>query len=261
MYPALRAAWSAHPPQIVFSAHGDTCFHESTCLYVPGSGDALYFGHMDNFAGVFALMSAHFSCMLPKNRVQCRVTHGEESGKFEGAREVMVVLRLQDFVVVIDVTGQCPRKVNEVTVTEAPRVIGHVLFEKVSHNEKILRLIEKLPGQLIAIDGVPQSAPYSNDLTPPPYTYEIWHHCNDPQATLDETDAYLETQENVVFLGVTTTGGVWKGMESTGDYNAGPVFCWKRDIESVSRAVVDLANVFVECTDSGKEKGDEKEVG
>jgi hypothetical protein len=104
------------PPRIVFSAHGDTCFDESTCRLVPGSDDALFFGQvcrvtnfflllpanviifplpqMDNFAGVNAMLGAYFSGRLPLTGTSCQITHGEESGKFEGAREIMKTLQV-----------------------------------------------------------------------------------------------------------------------------------------------------------------------
>lgn len=248
-YPSIIAAALARPPQLVFSAHGDTCFGESSCLFVPSSNDSLYFGHMDNFAGVYAMMSAFFSGKLPRKRVQCKITYGEETEyddeDFAGAREVMERLNPQDFVVVIDVTGESPRKVDEESVVNAKSVIGHVLFEKVKQNEDIMRLISRLPGRLLSVDGVKNETESDIDASPPPYTYDIWHECNDPQATEDETDAYRETQKNVVFLGVTTTGGQIGELKSTGDYNEEEVFCWKNDIEAVSQVVIDLSKAFV----------------
>lgn len=250
MYPMLIAASLALPPQIVFSAHGDTCFGESSCVYVTGSNDSLLFGHMDNFAGVHAMMSAFFSGKLPRKRVQCKITYGEEKKQdgvyYAGAREVMEQLNPQDYVIVIDVTGVCPREVNEESVVNADSVIGHVLFEKVKHNEDLMRLIARLPGRLLAVDGVKMETESDSENSPrPPYTYDIWHECNDPQAAADETNAYRETQRNVMFLGVATTGGGVGEYESGGDYNKEEVFCWRRDIEAVARVVVELANLFV----------------
>ncbi len=230
-------------PHIVFSAHGDTCFGESACTLVPGSQDALYFGHVDNFAGVYAMMTAHFSGRLPPKRVQCQITYGEESQDFAGAEEVMEKLRPHDFVVVIDVTGQSARSVDRDNVSNASNLIGHVVFEKVKHNENVMRLLMRLPGRLLTVDGC--DAIPCDDPTPPPYTYEIWHGCNDPQASEDESDAYGRTQKDVVFLGVPTSGGRHADLKSDGDYNDGPVFCWKKDVEAVTHVVIDLANLFL----------------
>ena len=67
----------------------------------------------------------------------------------------------------------------------------------------------------------------------------VVHRCH-PQATQDETDAYREVCKDVVFVGLPTIGGHYEvptangeteWLESTGDYNAGPVFCWLKDIE------------------------------
>ena len=56
-------------------------------------------------------------------------------------------------------------------------------------------------------------------------------------------------KENVVFLGLQTCGGSLGGLTSTGDYNAGAVFCWRRDIEAMSLLIADLAKVFVQSYD------------
>mmetsp|Transcript_12745 Transcript_12745/g.20749 ORF Transcript_12745/g.20749 Transcript_12745/m.20749 type:complete len:286 (+) Transcript_12745:55-912(+) len=245
---------------IVFSAHGDTCFGESSCRVVPGSGGGLYFGEVDNFAGVHAMMQAYFSGTLPTTRVQCQVTHGEEKATngvyYAGAREVMATLSPRDYVVVIDVTGHSSRHVDEASVLSSPHVKGHVVFEKVRGNQITRKLLKSLSGVHTHHNGIPiiQNSP----LSPPnvPYTFETFDWCADAIAFEDETDAYRETQENTVFLGLQTCGGSVQQLSSSGDYNAGEVFCWKRDIEAVSLAIVDLANSFVQSYEALLEEGD-----
>jgi hypothetical protein len=98
---AVLAVVPKLPPEpaacIVFSAHGDTCFGESSCLHVPGSDGGLLFGHVDNAGGVFSMMKAYFSGKLPPKHVQCQVTYGEEKAingvYFAGARDVMTSLQ------------------------------------------------------------------------------------------------------------------------------------------------------------------------
>lgn len=328
-YNLVKQFTAIRSPCIVFSAHGDTCFGESTCQYVEGSNNTLYYGHMDNAAGVHALMQAYFSGQLPPKQVQCQVTYGEEGNingvDFAGAREIMNSLQENDFVAVIDVTGTCSRRVNKQTVCDDSSNIGHVVLEKVKCSAFILSLLSQISGLLTKIDGVlPEeylksvdgevrslqgyggygeeytsairrlvatryspSAPStssdgllpfriagtttSGDMQSYPYTFEIWNECDDPQACEDETDAYREQVNHTVFLGLQTCGGRWEvptslsatgqgrssgdgrgrgGGEgrvyvSNGDYNEGPVFCWKKDIDAVTSIVIDLAKAFV----------------
>jgi hypothetical protein len=236
-------------PHLVFSAHGDTCFDETCCLHVPRSSGYLHFGEVDNFGGVSSMLNAYFSGQMPSERVRCNITYGEEQSingvDFTGARELMSTLEPFDFVVVIDVTGVSPRRVEESTVVGASRVTGHVVFEKVLSNPNILSLLSQLSGQKISANGVPcQDPPPST--SPVTYTYETWDWCADPQAWQDETDAYREEIKNVVFLGLPTTGGyIDEEYQSSGDYNAGPVFLWKRDMEALAVVVVELSRAFI----------------
>jgi hypothetical protein len=234
---------------IVFSAHGDTCFGESSCLHVPDSNGGLLFGHVDNAAGVFAMMKAYFSGKLPPKNVQCQVTYGEEKTingvHFAGARDVMTSLQPHDFVAVIDVTGSCPRPVNQDTIRNAGKVKGHVVIEKIRNNQKVLDLLACLRGRRTHMSGTPVGECDGSDDEDVPYTYETYNFCNDPQAFIDETDAYRETQTNTVFLGLPTRGGSAGHLSSDGDYNAGPVFCWQNDIDALSLLIIDIANAFV----------------
>lgn len=237
---------------IVFSAHGDTCFGESACRHVAGSNGALFYGQMDNFAGVHAMMQAYFSGKLPAGRVQCQVTHGEEKATngvyYAGARDVMKSLSPLDFVAVIDVTGFTSRSVDEESVVNAPHTKGHVIIEKVLGNPVTQQLLLRLSGTHTSHSGVPLEGSQTEALTAP-YTFETYDWCSDTVCYQDETDAYRETQTNVVFLGLQVCGGSFGQLSSSGDYNAGEVFCWRRDIEALSLLIADLANVFVKSYD------------
>jgi hypothetical protein len=249
-----QSSWKIHvvtanaiaPAQLIFSAHGDTNFDESFCQFVPNSQEHLYFGHLDNFVGVQAMLTAYFSGKLPQKRIQCKITYGEEASKdgvdFTGAREVMEKLNPQDFVVVVDVTGVESLPIDEKTVSEAHLKKGHVIFEKVKKNALVLELLEKALGSPLKVDGVEQKM--SDAAEARSYSYEIWHECMDPQCFEDETDVYRKTQDAVVFLGVPTSGGKVHGLYSNGDYNGGPVFCWKKDVEAITQVIIDLSKTF-----------------
>lgn len=158
--------------------------------------------------------------------------------------------------------GVAARELDEVTVQTAEHIIGHVMIEKVRHNSHSLRLLARALGRPIRVDGCPfdeQEHHLVDDKTQfatsnKSYTYEIYHGCVDPQANQDESDAYRETQNNVIFIGVPTCGGtlsasasgVSGGVWSSGDYNDGMVFCWRRDIEAVAEVLIDLARTFLE---------------
>jgi hypothetical protein len=243
-------------PYIVFSAHGDTCFGESSCTHVPKSDGYLLYGHMDNFAGVQAMMNAYFSGALPSQSVRCHVTYGEERAingvHFAGARDIMSTLNPNDFVAVIDVTGVSPRSINLNCVMEAKHVVGHVIIEKVLHNKTVMKLLNMLSGKRTAINGIPCSNNEEEYCSKThSYTYEIWDWCSDPQCFQDESDAYREKQKNVIFLGLPTTGGyLSKKFNSNGDYNEGPVFCWRKDIEAMSAIIIDLSTLFTKHRDN-----------
>ena len=245
----LRQETKAGTTSIVFSAHGDTCFGESSCRLVPGSHGRVYYGHMDNFAGVNSMMQAYFSGKLPSKRVQCNVTYGEEKAVngifYAGARDVMKSLSPDDFVAVIDVTGHSSRSVSEESIMNAPHEVGHVVIEKVRGNHVTKQLLAHLSGYHSHHGGYPLTEK-KNKHCKPPYTFETYDWCSDPHAFEDETDAYRETQRNVVFLGLQTCGGSYGAFASSGDYNAEEVFCWKCDIEAMSLLITDLAQIFVD---------------
>lgn len=234
---------------------GDTCFSETHCAHVPGSDGHLYFGHLDNFSGVASLMNAYFSSKLPQRRVHCKITYGEEKATnglfYAGARDVMTQLKKGDFVAVIDVTGASARELSGENVRNAYSVQGHVIVEKVRQNPVTKALLKYVSGYQTAEDGFPLSSDSPSDEKElAPYTFETYTFCDDPQAFEDETDAYREIPGiNCVFLGIPTCGGEFEGLISAGDYNSEPVFCWKNDIEAMTRLITDMSNAFIEHYD------------
>lgn len=236
------------PSRLVFSAHGDTCFEESFCHPIETPHGVIYWGHMDNYAGVYSMLSSYFGGSRHQQRIQYNITYGEEmltNGiEYAGARDVIKTLMTDDMVIAIDVTGIESRPLtgpNEIKGT-----LGHVVFEKVLNNPRILSMISRLSGKCVAKNGIPIQVPLQT-IYSSPYTYEIWDWCGDPQASQDESDIYRKHCRNTMFLGVPTQGGNYsEDYHSDGDYNEGPVFCWKKDIEAVSQVINELTNMFVE---------------
>lgn len=70
----------------------------------------------------------------------------------------------------------------------------------------------------------------------PEITYDIYADCVDEIASQDETDVYRKYTDFVFFLGVPVRGG---------DYNDGPVYCWKRSIDATARAMIVLTKALV----------------
>src|SRR5665647_922981 len=88
-------------PTLVISCHADTGF-KTHRLFIDKNGS--YFGHMDNFIGVYAVMQAYFSGKINYDNVRIELTYGEEDG-MEGAHKVLKSLHKNDVVIVVDVTG------------------------------------------------------------------------------------------------------------------------------------------------------------
>ena len=60
---------------------GDTNFNDNvSCEKID---EHLIKGHMDNFAGVYTVMKAFFSCKLPKQQVNVQITYGEENDMYD----------------------------------------------------------------------------------------------------------------------------------------------------------------------------------
>jgi hypothetical protein len=152
---------------LVISCHADTCFREHRLEKGP---DGTLTGHLDNFAGVHAVMLAYFSGRLPTKGIRIELTYGEETD-FAGAYEVLHTLRGWDVVIVVDVTG---------VPTDRDFVI-----EKCSH-PGMRALVQK------ALSGM---------------AYDFYEGCPDPVCDIDETDVYRDACPMTCFLGVPVRGG------------------------------------------------------
>eukprot|EP01103_Thecamoeba_quadrilineata_P001697 TRINITY_DN11545_c0_g1_i1.p1 TRINITY_DN11545_c0_g1~~TRINITY_DN11545_c0_g1_i1.p1 ORF type:complete len:213 (-),score=32.26 TRINITY_DN11545_c0_g1_i1:231-869(-) len=123
------------PRKVIISAHGDTNWqshhlehrlrsrdtendniHNNNDKDSNNNNDELeieYYGHMDNFGGVYAVMQAYFSGKLTvgpsKGKVQVEITYGEETD-MKGAKEVARKVQPNDVVIVVDVTGAITNK-------------------------------------------------------------------------------------------------------------------------------------------------------
>ena len=162
-------------PHFVISCHADTGFR--THRLTRASNGVLH-GHMDNFAGVHAVMCAFFSGKMDGDRIRIELTYGEERG-MEGAYEVLESLSSDDVVLVVDVTG---------TATDRD-----ITIEKCA-SPKMAEFVHK------ALNGM---------------SYELHAGCPDPIADEDECDVYSEKLQNVFFLGIPCCGGDYNaGMVS-----------------------------------------------
>ena len=154
------------PPQLVISCHADTGFRAHRLKRTEGA----LVGHLDNSAGVHAVMNAFFSGRLDSDLVRIELTYGEETD-MEGAYEVLDTLSRDDVVVVVDVTGaetEC-----DITIEKcaSPRMREFVAA---------------------ALEGL---------------SCALYEGCPDPVADEDECDVYGEKLEHVFFLGIPCTGG------------------------------------------------------
>jgi hypothetical protein len=152
---------------LVISCHADTRFREHRLEKLAGG---IVCGHLDNFAGVHAVMLAYFSGGLPDQGVRIELTYGEETG-FTGAYEVRQTLRGWDVVIVVDVTASPTGK--------------DFVVEKCAR-QAMRRLIED------ALVGM---------------AYDLYPDCPDPVCGLDETDVYRDACPMTCFVGVPVTGG------------------------------------------------------
>jgi hypothetical protein len=152
---------------LLISCHADTCFREHRLERL---ADGVVSGHLDNFAGVHAVMRAYFSGGFPDKGVRIELTYGEETD-FAGAYEVLHTLHADDVVLVVDVTA---------TPTEKDFVI-----EK-CRDRRLQALLEG------ALNGM---------------RYDFYADCPDPVETVDETDVYREACRLTCFVGVPVWGG------------------------------------------------------
>ncbi len=153
----------------VISCHADTGFRSHRCRLERGG--AVCYGHLDNFAGVKAVMDAFFSGRLDLEGVRIELTYGEETD-FGGARAVRRTLSKEDTVVVVDVTGV--------------RTRADITIEKCADPETG-RFVRK------ALAGMPK--------------VDIFSGCPDPVSDSDETDVYRGRARRVFFLGIPCSGG------------------------------------------------------
>lgn len=162
-------------PHFVISCHADTGFRSHR---LTRASNGMLHGHMDNFAGVHAVMNAFFSGKMDSDRIRIELTYGEERG-MEGAYEVLDSLSADDVVLVVDVTG-----------TETDR---DITIEKCA-SPKMAEFVRK------ALSGM---------------SYELHEGCPDPIADEDECDVYSERLQDVFFLGIPCRGGDYNaGMVS-----------------------------------------------
>lgn len=152
---------------LVFSCHADTGFDRHA---LERRADGVLYGHLDNFTGVYAVMSAYFSGRLNRDYLRIELTYGEEVD-FAGALEVRETLRPHDVVFVVDVTGT-PTK-------------GDLVIEKCESPELRRFLETVLAGMAV----------------------DIYPDCPDPVSDEDETDVYREAVRFTCFLGVPCFGG------------------------------------------------------
>ncbi len=155
------------PNTLVFSCHADTGFRNHR-LRIDRDGD--YYGYLDNFVGVHAVMNAYFSGWFDYPCVRIELTYGEETD-MEGAYEVMKSLAPGDTVIVVDVT--------------AAETTADITIEKCVDPE--LRAFVTR-----ALDGV---------------SFDLYEDCPDPLIDEDECDVYVEKVKKVCFLGIPCTGG------------------------------------------------------
>jgi hypothetical protein len=163
----LEGRMKTKKPAFVISCHADTGFRRHR-LHRTGRGG--FTGHLDNFAGVHAVMRAFFTGKMDPHCVRIELTHGEETD-FAGAIEVRKTLTRKDMVAVVDVTG---------TPTKADITIEKCM------NPGVRKFVEG------ALTGI---------------SHEIHEGCPDPVSDSDETDVYRQKSRSVFFLGIPCQGG------------------------------------------------------
>jgi hypothetical protein len=155
------------PPTFVVSCHADTGFRRHRLRHLP---DGSFEGHLDNFAGVHAVMGAYFSGRMDLPRTRIELTWGEEVD-MEGARQVAETLGPDDLVVVVDVTGVPTAR--DITIEKCGPPTLQALVRRALHG----------------------------------LSYELFADCPDPISDCDECDVYGEVVPRVFFLGIPCTGG------------------------------------------------------
>lgn len=159
--------------RLVISCHADTNF-KAQSLSIDTNGD--YYGHLDNFLGVYTVMQAYFSGELARDDVRIELTYGEEDD-MAGAYEVMETLTKNDLIIVIDVTGVPTDKDFLIVKCDDP---------------DLAEFIDDTIGEL---------------------SYEIYEDDPDPVAQGDESDVYKERFDKVICLGIPVRDGDYNKEE------------------------------------------------
>lgn len=152
---------------LIISCHADTGFRNHR-LRLKENGD--YYGYLDNFIGVHAVMNAYFSGELDYPNIRIELTYGEESN-MKGAYEVMETLHKDDTVIVVDVTG---------TLTDSD-----ITIEK-CYDPEVKAFVKDV------LHGI---------------RFSLFEGCPDPIADEDECDVYREKVRKVFFLGLPCSEG------------------------------------------------------
>lgn len=152
---------------LVISCHADTGFRSHRLCRRKGGA---YFGNLDNYAGVHAVMNAYFSGRMDREDLRIELTEGEETD-YAGAKRVAASLSPEDTVIVVDVTGLITSK--DFTIEKCQDATLRRFLRATLHG----------------------------------LSFSLHKDCPDPIADEDETDVYREACAQVCFLGIPCTGG------------------------------------------------------
>jgi hypothetical protein len=152
---------------LVISCHADTGFRAHSLTH---RADGIIQGHLDNFAGVQAVMQAYFSGRLAGGQVRIELTYGEEID-MAGAYDVLDTLKADDTVLVVDVTAAETEK--DFTIEKC-----------------------KLPAMQEFVRGALGNL-----------AYDLYEGCPDPLSDLDEVEVYIQRCPMICFVGVPVFGG------------------------------------------------------
>jgi hypothetical protein len=168
--------------KVVISAHGDTNWNEHRLTRIFENArspsheiEEEYYAHLDNFAGVFAVLKGYFGGLYPQHRCRIEITYGEETD-MEGAREVAYTLKSTDVVIVVDVTGTATQK-NFVIEKCRNKQLRKFIQSKLNNHPKFL------------------------------HQYDLYVGCPDPICVEDETNVYSNVTDFTFFFGIPVRGG------------------------------------------------------
>ncbi|MCC7359313.1 MAG: hypothetical protein IT317_07545 [Anaerolineales bacterium] len=152
---------------LVISCHADTGFQAHSLTH---RADGIIQGHLDNFAGVQAVMQAYFSGRLAGGHVRIELTYGEETD-FAGAYDVLETLSPDDTVLVVDVSGA--ETDNDFTIEKCKAAAMRAFVRE-------------------ALGGL---------------AYDLYEGCPDPLSDVDEVEVYKQVCPRICFVGVPVFGG------------------------------------------------------